>query len=119
MRLLTGTQTDPRLVRAIVRHLGDEQELEAVVDLVTVQLGTDQVLVCAHLDIDALDAGQVERAVVRIGRGLREEFPDISEVFLEPVPGHDPEVRERVRTRYGEDLLTRLEEEAGIEDEPT
>lgn len=118
MRLLTGTQADPRLVRAIVGQLGDEDEVEAVVDLVTVQLGTDQVLVCARLDIvDPLDAGQVERAMVRIGRGLRERFPDIAEVFLEPVPRQDPEVRERVRARYGDDLATRMEQEAALGDD--
>lgn len=117
MRLLTGTQADPRLVRAIVGQLGDEDEVEAVVDLVTVQLGTDQVLVCARLDIiDPLDAGQVEQAMVRIGRGLRDRFPDIAEVFLEPVPRQHPEVRERVRARYGEELATRMEQEAGSED---
>ncbi|WP_432493661.1 cation diffusion facilitator family transporter [Kineococcus gypseus] len=113
MRLLTGVQADPRLVRAVLVQLGDEPEVEAVVDLLTVQLGTDQVLVCARLDlVDELSSTEVERAAVRIGRSVRERFPDVAEVFLEPVPRDDAEVRERVRVRYGEDLATRMVEEA-------
>jgi cation diffusion facilitator family transporter len=114
MRLLTGVQADPRMVRAIVAWLGDEEEVEAVVDLLTVQLGTDQVLLCARLDLkDDLTSADVERAMVRIGRAAREHFPDLAEVFLEPVPRQDREVRERVAARYGEDLATRMVQEAG------
>ena len=114
MRLLTGVQADPRMVRAMVAWFGDEPEVEAVVDLLTVQLGTDQVLLCARLDlVDSLSAGEVEQAMVRMGRDVREQFPDVAEVFLEPVPRDDPEVRERVRARYGDELATRMVQEAG------
>ena len=113
MRLLTGVQADPRMVRAILAWLGDEREVEAVVDLLTVQLGTDEVLLCARLDLDdALTAAEVERAMVRMGEGIRSHFPDVAEVFLEPVPRDAAVVRDRVRARYGEDLATELVEEA-------
>ncbi len=116
MRLLTGVQADPRMVRSIVAWLGDQPEVEAVVDLLTVQLGTDQVLLCARLDLDdTLDGGAVERAMVRMGEEVRAEFPDVAEVFLEPVPRHDPVVRERVRARYGDVVAQRLVEEAGAD----
>ncbi|WP_432524723.1 cation diffusion facilitator family transporter [Kineococcus sp. SYSU DK006] len=113
MRLLTGVQADPRLQRAVLVQLGDEPEVDAVVDLLTVQLGTDQVLVCARLDlVDTLTGAQVEQAAVRIGRRVRERFPDVAEVFLEPVPEDDAEVRERVRARYGSELAQRIVDEA-------
>lgn len=113
MQLLTGVQADPRLVRALVAWLGDQPEIDAVVDLLTVKLGTDQVLLCARLDIDDhLGAADVERAMVRIGEDVRHRFTDIAEVFLEPVPRHDQVVRDRVRARYGEDIATRMVEEA-------
>lgn len=116
MRLLTGVQADPRMVRAIVTWLGDRPEIDAVVDLLTVQLGTDQVLLCARLDIvDDLGAADVERAMVAIGEDVRVEFSDIAEVFLEPVPRHDPVVRDRVRARYGDEVATRMVEEADLE----
>jgi cation diffusion facilitator family transporter len=116
MRLLTGVQADPRLVRALIVWLGDQPEIDAVVDLLTVQLGADQVLLCARLDIDdTLVAADVERAMVRIGEEVRTQFSDIAEVFLEPVPRHDPVVRDRVRARYGEVIATRMVEEAATE----
>lgn len=109
MRLLSGVQADPRLMRSIIAELGDQPEVEAVVDLLTIQLGTDEVLVCARLDLaDSLTAAQVERAMVRMGNSIREHFPDVVEVFLEPVPALDDEVRERVRTRYGNDLADQI-----------
>ncbi|MGQ7296328.1 cation diffusion facilitator family transporter [Quadrisphaera sp. KR29] len=112
-RLLTDVQADPRLVRAVLVHLGDEPEVEAVVDLLTLTLGTDSVLVCARLDLaDDLSSEEVERAMVRIGDGVQEAFADVAEVFLEPVPRHDRGVREKVRARYGDRLAELMVHEA-------
>jgi len=109
MRLLTGAGADRRMVRSIAAWLAQRREVDAVVDLLTLQLGTDQVLVCARLDFDDdLVVADVERAAVRIGEDLKRAFPDVAEVFLEPVPGDDPEVRQRVRDRYGDVIADRL-----------
>lgn len=102
MNLLIGQQADRRLVEAIRGRLAEQPEVEFVVDLLTMLTGTDQVLVCARLDFnDAVSAGDLERACVRIDAGLRAEFPDLDEIFLEPVPRSDPELRARVHARYG------------------
>lgn len=117
MRLLTGSQADPRLVRALVAALGDEPEVEAVVDLLTVQLGTDQVLLCARLDVvDSTGGADLERAMVRIGESVRTRFTDVAEVFLEPVPREDAAVRRRVRERYGDEIAERMVAEAAAPD---
>jgi cation diffusion facilitator family transporter len=109
MRLLIGVQADPRLVRAIFGWLGEQPEVVAVVDLLTVLVGTDQVVVGARLDVrDDMSAAEVERASVRMGVELRRRFPDVAEVFLEPVPRDHPEVRQRVRDRYGAEIADRL-----------
>jgi len=42
---------------------------------------------------------------------LRAEFSDLDEIFLEPVPRNDPDLRARVRARYGPDRL-RMPEQA-------
>lgn len=108
--LLVGSAADPRLVRAIAQWLGERDEVDAVVDLLTERIGTDQVLVCARLDYaDGLDAQQVEASTVEMNRGLRREFSDVAEVFLEPVPRHDERLRERVRQRYGDEVVGRLD----------
>lgn len=102
MSLLVGVQADPRLVRAIRDRLEAQPEVDVVVDLLTMLTGTDRVLVCARLDfVDDLDSSDLERACVRIDTELREEFGDLDEIFLEPVPRHDAELRSRVRERYG------------------
>jgi len=101
--LLVGRQADPNLVHRVHRLLADAPEVEAVVDLITQVMGTDRVLVCARIDVvDALTAGELERACVRLSTELRAELSDVYEVFLEPVPRTDPQIRARVLARYGE-----------------
>lgn len=101
--LLIGRQADARLVRAIGQFMASRPEVEEVVDILTMQLGTDQVLLCARLDfIDDLTAAQLERACIDIDAALRERFPDLTMIFLEPVPRADPGMRARVLARYGE-----------------
>jgi cation diffusion facilitator family transporter len=106
MNLLIGRQADSRLVYAVRDRLAGQPEVEAVVDLLTMLTGTDRVLVCARLDFDdSVSAADLERACVRIDGELRREFPDLDEIFLEPVPRNDPELRARVRARYGPSQL--------------
>lgn len=100
--LLIGRQADPRLVYAVRDHLAARPEVEKVVDLLTMTLGTDRVLVCARVDFDdALGAADLERACVEIDDSLRERFPQLDEIFLEPVPRSDERLRARVLDRYG------------------
>lgn len=101
--LLIGQQANPRMVYALRDALAARPEVDAVVDLLTMTVGTDQVLLCARLDFsDALDAADLERACVAIDTELRERFVDLDEVFLEPVPRTDPGMRARVLERYGD-----------------
>ncbi|MEU4442762.1 cation diffusion facilitator family transporter [Actinosynnema sp. NPDC050801] len=101
--LLIGRQADPVLVRAVWTALREAPEVEQVVDLLTMAVGTDRVLVCARLDFDdALGAAELERACVRIDAELRAAHAELDEVFLEPVPRNDPELRSRVLARYGD-----------------
>jgi cation diffusion facilitator family transporter len=102
MRLLIGQQAEPRLVRAVYARLGAAPEVKQVVDLLTMLIGTDKVLLCARVDFAAsLSADEVERACVRLDDELRREFTDLDEIFIEPVPRTDPALRERVVNRYG------------------
>ncbi|MET0190977.1 MAG: cation diffusion facilitator family transporter [Pseudonocardia sediminis] len=105
--LLIGRQADVRLVRSIRQRLDGHDGISGVVDLLTMMVGTDQVLLCARLDFDdALGAADVERLCVRLESELREEFTDLDEIFLEPVPREDPDIRARVLDRYGENPLS-------------
>ncbi len=101
--LLVGRQADPEIVRGIRDHLAAAPEIEVVVDLQTMLMGTDQILVCARVDFDdSLGAADVERACVRLATELTTEFHDVTEVFIEPVPRSDPALRATVLARYGD-----------------
>ena len=105
LNLLIGSQADPRLVADVRARLAAAHEVDWVVDIVTVTFGADRVLVCARLDFrDSLTAGDVERACVRMARELHDAHEEIDEVFLEPVPRDDAQLRERVIARYGRPL---------------
>jgi cation diffusion facilitator family transporter len=107
--LLIGRQADPVLVRAVGQRLRQAPEVEVVVDLLTMTTGTDSVLLCARLDFnDALGAADLERACVRIDGELRAEFRELNEIFLEPVPRNDPDLRAKVLERYGEGIVRRF-----------
>lgn len=107
--LLVGRQADLRTVYRLRDALAERPEVEQVVDLLTMMIGTDQILLCARLDFDdALDAAGLERTCAAIDADLRDRFPDLQDVFLEPVPRSDPEVRRRVLERYGASGADRL-----------
>ena len=100
--LLIGKQADARMLRAIEDWLERQPEVDDVVDLLTMTTGTDQVLLCARVDfVNTYSAGDLESACVRIDADLRAEFADLDEIFIQPVPRSDPELRERVLRRYG------------------
>ncbi len=100
--LLVGRQADVALVRSIEQCIEAQPEVLDVVDLLTMMMGVNTVLVCARVDFaDAVGSAELERACVRIDADLRREFPELSEIFLEPVPRADPDVRARVLDRYG------------------
>lgn len=105
--LLIGKQANVRLVRQIRAFLEAQPEVEKLVDLLTMMVGTGRILLCARLDFDDnLTAARLEQVCVRIDNELRTKFEALDEVFLEPVPRTDPELRARVLARYG-DILDR------------
>ena len=107
--LLIGRQADRRTVFALRDALAERPEVEQVVDLLTMMIGTDQILLCARLDFDDnLDAASLERACADIETEMHGRFPDLFEIFIEPVPRNDHAIRERVLERYGQAGADRL-----------
>ena len=106
--LLVGKQADPRLMRNIESVLEQQDEVDDVVDLLTMMTGADRVLLCTRVDFaDGFTTSELERACVRIDRTLRARFPELDEIFMQPAPKWDQQVRARVRRRYGHDLAGR------------
>jgi cation diffusion facilitator family transporter len=103
--LLIGRQADQRLLAEVEKFLEKQDEVTDLVDLLTMVVGTDSVLVCARVDfVDELSAADLEDACVRLDEKLRQEFPMLGEVFIQPASRRDKALRERVETRYGRAL---------------
>jgi cation diffusion facilitator family transporter len=103
--LLVGRQADPRLLHQVVKFLEDREEVLDVVDLLTMVVGVDRVLLCSRVDfVDRLSAADLEEACVRLDEQLREEFEELSEVFIQPASRRDQALRRRVESRYGRAL---------------
>ena len=100
MGLLIGKRANPALVSDIERTLAADDDIIAVVEVRTMMVGTSRVLVCARVDFgDELSATEAEAACVRLHDVLSERFADIDDVFIEPVPGGDAELRDAARQR--------------------
>ncbi|MER5672805.1 cation diffusion facilitator family transporter [Pseudonocardia alni] len=100
--LLIGRSAEPRVMRAVYEHLDDAPEVDAVVDLQSMLTGTDSVLLCARVDfVDDVSAADLEKACVRLDEELHDRFPDLDQIFIQPVPRTDPATRAAVLERYG------------------
>jgi divalent metal cation (Fe/Co/Zn/Cd) transporter len=86
-RLLTGAAARPEERETITRVLSDDPSIVEVVELLTMVLGPNALLVAARLDVDDdLDGAGVEQAANRLDGKLREALPDVTEVFLDATP---------------------------------
>jgi cation diffusion facilitator family transporter len=77
-----------RMCEVLMHHEGVDQ----VIDLLTMALGPNALLVAARLDLsDGLDSDQVERLASRLDEALREAVPEVREVFIDPTSRSDGE----------------------------
>ncbi|MFD0368676.1 cation diffusion facilitator family transporter [Streptomyces sp. NPDC059071] len=80
----------PRPMREAVRdELLAVDHVVGVLDLTTLIQGPDEVLVAAKIDFrDMASAEQVELACEQAESRLRDRFPAVRRVYLDPTPGH-------------------------------
>ncbi|MGZ4271556.1 MAG: cation diffusion facilitator family transporter [Solirubrobacteraceae bacterium] len=88
--LLVGEAATPEEREAICAVLGARPEVDRVVELLTMALAPDRLLVAARIDLaDGLSTDEVERASSAIDRELRERVPGVWQVFLDATPRHE------------------------------
>jgi cation diffusion facilitator family transporter len=87
LSLLIG-QAAPQQVEVGIRAvLLAQPEVEDVVELLTMMIGPGEILVAAKIDFrDESSAAGVEIACEEVDRRLRERFPGVTQVFLDPTP---------------------------------
>jgi cation diffusion facilitator family transporter len=87
MRLLVGEAVTPEEQRDLERLIEDSPGVDVVVEVLTMRLGPDEVLVAARVDVDdEVRGGDLERSADAVEARVKERFPDVRHVFLDPTP---------------------------------
>jgi cation diffusion facilitator family transporter len=82
--LLIGESADPELRLDIIHAISRHDEVDGVVELLTMQLSPEEVLVAVKVDFaDGLESQQIEDVSSEIDEELRREFPMVRHVFLD------------------------------------
>jgi cation diffusion facilitator family transporter len=82
--LLIGASARPEERDAIDQTIREFDEVDEVVELLTLVLGPNALMVAARIDLaDGVDAERVEAVSSEIDDRIRERVPDVTEVFLD------------------------------------
>jgi cation diffusion facilitator family transporter len=82
--LLIGEAADPELRLDIQHAVAQHAEVDAVLELLTMQLSPDDVLIAMKIDfVDGLDSQRIERLSTDIEHELARAFPAVRHVFLD------------------------------------
>jgi len=85
--LLVGERTRTATILKVERILRDEPSIEKVGDLLTMQLGPEQVLLTAGVRFQReLSVEHLEKEISKIESHIRTEEPRIRQIFLQPDP---------------------------------
>ena len=81
--LLIGQSTDPAAEARMKAHLEQHPEVERVLRMLTLQLGTS-LMVAVKVQMKAATAAELVAAINRAEKAMRAEFPEIQWLFFEP-----------------------------------
>jgi cation diffusion facilitator family transporter len=85
--LLLGEAARPDQREALLRALAETEEVDDVVELLTMYVGPKSLLVAARIDLaEGLDSGRVEELSDELDRKLRDADDDVDQVFLDATP---------------------------------
>ena len=86
--LIVGQAPPERVRAALEATIASEPYIDKVVELVAVQIGTDQLLVMGRVSVkDQIPASEVEGLMARLRERLRREHPEVTDSFIELAPG--------------------------------
>ncbi len=84
---LIGKAAPPALRDGISEAIRGAESVDAVLELLTMRLSPEQVLVAARVDLaDDLTPEEIELAADQVDSLVRERFPEVRHVFLDPTP---------------------------------
>ena len=86
--LLIGERADGRLIRAVADGFHTRPEVTNVGKVMTVHTGPEAVFVAVEVDFeDAVPVGRIEAMIAEVEAELREEWPEVSSLFVKPAAG--------------------------------
>ncbi|GGF46303.1 cation diffusion facilitator transporter [Marmoricola endophyticus] len=92
--LLIGRAVDNDLREQIRTTVRDTPGIRGVMQVLTMQMGADDVLLAVKVDIDDDETGEdVERVADDVERRVRESYPEVQHVFVDPTPGTEDDVQ--------------------------
>ncbi|TWD79966.1 cation diffusion facilitator family transporter [Kribbella amoyensis] len=86
--MLIGQALPPETEREIRAIIGRAPGIVGVIELMTLRLAADEVLVVARVDLDDRETtgAAVEQLADRVDREVRAEFPTVRHLYLDPTP---------------------------------
>jgi cation diffusion facilitator family transporter len=82
--LLIGEAADPELRDQLYEELLAYDEINEVIEVLTMYLGPDQLLLAARIDFAPdLDSDRIEATSSRIAKEIRERHPEVTQIFLD------------------------------------
>ena len=89
---LIGKAAPPGLQQSIADVLAEADGVDSVLELMTMRLSPEEVLVAARVDLaDHLTPEEIEHAADEVDDRVKERFPEVRHLFLDPTPDHDEE----------------------------
>jgi cation diffusion facilitator family transporter len=93
-RNLIGESVPEDVRQGLTKVISESPGVEAVVELLTMRLGPDDVLVAARVDVDdAATGGDLEQVADEVETSIRDRYPEVRHVFLDPTPSVEPSDR--------------------------
>jgi cation diffusion facilitator family transporter len=93
-RNLIGEAVPERIRQGLTRVINESAGVDVVVELLTMRLGPDDVLVAARVDVDdSASGGDLERIADDVETRIKESYPEVRHVFLDPTTARAPSRR--------------------------
>lgn len=87
-RLLIGEAAAPEERQALREAIESHPHVAELVELLTMHVGPASILVAARVHFrEGIDSASLERLADELGARMREQVPDVTQVFLDPTPG--------------------------------
>jgi divalent metal cation (Fe/Co/Zn/Cd) transporter len=92
--LLAGAAATPRERKAIEDVISESDAVDHLLELLTMVLGPNTLLVCARVDlVGGLSSDDVEQVANELDDAIRAAVPDVTEVFLDATPSRTSDAR--------------------------